>query len=115
MEIKDKKWGSELIIHNDSDYCGKILRFSKGGKFSMHFHSKKRETWYVNKGILIFTYIDTNSATKSGRQIEQGDIIEIERNMPHQLEAVDESEIFEISTQHFDEDSYRVEKGDSQC
>jgi hypothetical protein len=35
--------------------------------------------------------------------------------MPHQLKAIDESEIFEVSTQHFDDDSYRIDKGDSQC
>jgi hypothetical protein len=32
--------------------------------------------------------------------------------MPHQLEAITDGEIFEISTQHFDSDSYRVQKGD---
>jgi hypothetical protein len=32
--------------------------------------------------------------------------------MPHQLTALSDGEIFEISTQHFDSDSYRVWKGD---
>ena len=33
--------------------------------------------------------------------------------MPHQLIALeDTSEIFEVSTQHFDEDSYRIRVGD---
>jgi hypothetical protein len=32
--------------------------------------------------------------------------------MPHQLFAETDGEIFEISTQHFDSDSYRVQKGD---
>jgi hypothetical protein len=31
--------------------------------------------------------------------------------MPHQLKALQDGEIFEISTQHFDSDSYRVWKG----
>jgi mannose-6-phosphate isomerase-like protein (cupin superfamily) len=113
-EIVNKKWGYEIIIHNDNEYCGKILCFNKDTKFSMHFHVLKKETWYVNKGNLIFSWIDTKNATKYTKFIKSGDIIEIERIMPHQLEAIEESEIFEVSTQHFDDDNYRIEKGDSQ-
>jgi quercetin dioxygenase-like cupin family protein len=41
--------------------------------------------------------------------LEEGDVIEIERGLPHQLEALEDgSTIFEVSTEHFDEDSYRV-------
>jgi hypothetical protein len=32
---------------------------------------------------------------------------------PHQLEALTEGVIFEVSTQHFDSDSYRIWKGDT--
>jgi mannose-6-phosphate isomerase-like protein (cupin superfamily) len=114
MNIVEKKWGKEIIIHNDSEYCGKILCFNSNAKFSMHYHAKKKETWYVNKGKLLFSYIDTSNATKYEKIINIGDIVEIERNVPHQLEALEISEIFEVSTQHFDNDSYRIEKGDSQ-
>ena len=39
----------------------------------------------------------------------------IKRGLPHQLIALDDnSTVFEVSTEHFDEDSYRVWKGDSQ-
>ena len=32
----DKIWGYELWIHNDEDYCGKLLVFpKKGSHFSM--------------------------------------------------------------------------------
>ena len=52
MIIKPKKveklWGYELWIHNDSQYCGKLLVFEKiGNQFSMHYHVIKTETWYV--------------------------------------------------------------------
>jgi mannose-6-phosphate isomerase-like protein (cupin superfamily) len=109
-----KKWGSELIIHNDDGYCGKILKFKKDAKFSMHFHVLKRETWYVNKGLLAFVWIDTETANRSLQYLNVGDVIEIERYKPHQLTALEESEIFEVSTTHYDSDSYRIAKGDSQ-
>jgi mannose-6-phosphate isomerase-like protein (cupin superfamily) len=109
-----KAWGEEVIIHNGSDYCGKLLRFREGGMFSMHFHSKKTETWYVNKGRLELITIDTRIAARQKINITEGDIIHIEPNTPHKLYAFEESEIFEVSTPHFDDDSYRIEKGDSQ-
>lgn len=113
-QIVNKKWGCEIIIHNDNEYCGKILIFNKGAKFSMHFHIKKKETWYVNNGKLQFSWIDTKTAVKHSRILEKDDIIEVERGMPHQLYALEESRIFEVSSEHFDDDSYRIEKGDSQ-
>jgi mannose-6-phosphate isomerase-like protein (cupin superfamily) len=114
IEVISKAWGEETILHNRADYCGKILRFKKGGKFSMHFHMMKTETWYVNKGVFQFNYIDTEKAEKNNITLTQGDIIEIEKGLPHQLEAIQEGEIFEVSTMHYDYDSYRIEKGDSQ-
>jgi mannose-6-phosphate isomerase-like protein (cupin superfamily) len=107
-----KGWGHELIIHNCPEYCGKILVFKKGCKFSMHYHILKQETWYVNKGSFLFTFIDTEKAITHSRIIKVGDVVTITRGLPHQLLALMDGEIFEISTEHFDSDSYRIAKGD---
>ena len=112
--VVSKKWGSETIIHNDEDYCGKILKFNKGAEFSMHFHLKKSETWIVTKGQFLLTYIDTDNADGLEVFLNIGDVVEIPQGQPHQLHALDEAEIFEVSTQHFDDDSYRIAKGNSQ-
>lgn len=109
-----KAWGEEIILHNSDDYCGKLLRFRKDAKFSMHFHSKKTETWYVNKGMFELITIDTRTAARQRISLTEGDIVHIEPNTPHQLIAYEEGEIFECSTPHYDDDSYRIEKGDSQ-
>lgn len=107
-----KGWGHELIIHNCPEYCGKILVFKRDCKFSMHYHILKQETWYVNKGTFTFTYIDTDKAITHKRTLKLGDVVTIKRGMPHQLLALEDGEIFEISTEHFDSDSYRIAKGD---
>ena len=107
-----KGWGYELIIHNCPEYCGKILVFKRGCKFSMHYHILKQETWYVNKGSFTFTYIDTVKAITHKRTLKLGDVVTIKRGMPHQLLALEDGEILEISTEHFDSDSYRISKGD---
>lgn len=109
-----KNWGEEIILHNGSDYCGKLLRFNRGAKFSMHFHLIKKETWYVNKGEFQLNYINPENADKHSKILTEGMIVEIEKGNPHQLIALSDGEIFEVSTEHFDDDSYRIEKGDSQ-
>lgn len=112
--IVSKGWGEELILHNDIDYGGKILRFKQGGRSSFHFHIQKAESFYVNKGRFNLNYIDTSNANRHTVHLSEGMIIDIEPGTPHQLISIDEGEIFEASTTHYDSDSYRIEKGDSQ-
>lgn len=109
-----KGWGEEVIICNHELYCGKILRFKKGAKFSMHYHMIKDETWYVNEGEFIYRWIDTETAETFENHLRVGDVVRQRPGQPHQLEALTHGEVFEVSTEHFDSDSYRVWKGDSQ-
>ena len=110
----EKGWGHEVIIVNNELYCGKILHFNKGAKFSMHFHLKKKETWYVSTGSFLFRWINTHNADVIEETLSAGDTITNEVGEPHQIICLEEGDIFEVSTQHFDSDSYRVGKGDSQ-
>jgi len=109
-----KGWGEELIIENNDKYCGKLLIFKAGCKFSMHYHMIKDETWYVDKGEFIYRWIDTETAETHEQHLKVGDIVRQRPGQPHQLEAKTEGTIFEVSTTHSDSDSYRVWKGDSQ-
>jgi mannose-6-phosphate isomerase-like protein (cupin superfamily) len=106
----EKNWGHELWIHNDKQYCGKLLVFTNSGnKFSMHYHMLKNETWYVQEGAFQFDWIDTESAERCYTQLQKGDVVYIEKGLPHQLTAlIDNSIVFEVSTEHFDTDSYRI-------
>jgi len=110
-EVVIKGWGKEIVFVNNGEYCGKILSFEKGKKFSMHYHLLKKETWYVSKGRFIFIWIETSNGTKHSEYLEVGDVITNERGEPHQLIALEDADIFEVSTQHFDTDSYRIWKG----
>jgi len=113
-EMAEKGWGHEIIFANNEKYCGKLLNFNAGKKFSMHYHLLKDETWYVAKGKLKLIWIDPNNANISSVVLEVGDVVRNLPGHPHQLEAIEDSTIFEVSTQHFDHDSYRVMPGDSQ-
>ncbi len=106
----EKIWGYELWIHNDSQYCGKLLVFpNQGNHFSMHYHMIKNETWYVQKGAFEFHWIDTQTTELHKEILNVGDCVYIQKGKPHQLIALEpESIVFEVSTEHFDEDSYRI-------
>ena len=112
VETVIKGWGKEIVFVNNNKYCGKLLCFNKGKKFSMHYHMQKKETWYVNKGKFILIWIETENGTKHSEYLNIGDVITNEIGEPHQLIALEDSEVFEVSTQHFDNDSFRIYKGD---
>lgn len=111
----EKGWGYELWMVNNNKYCGKILHFNKNAKFSMHYHLIKDENWFIKQGKFIFRWIDTKTADIKEEILNEGDSIHIPIGLPHQLEAdINGGEIIEVSTEHFENDSYRVLKGDSQ-
>ena len=112
--VVPKGWGEELIIENNELYCGKLLKFKAGCKFSMHYHMVKDETWWVEYGEFLYRWIDTETADMNEVKLEEGDIVRQRPGQPHQLEAISNGRIFEVSTQHKDSDSYRVVKGDNQ-
>lgn len=112
--IVPKGWGHEVIFVNNDKYCGKILHFKLGAKFSMHYHLIKKESWYVSSGKFLFKYINTTNADILEVLLEVGDTITNEIGEPHQIICLEEGDVFEVSTTHFDSDSYRVMKGDSQ-
>jgi mannose-6-phosphate isomerase-like protein (cupin superfamily) len=109
-----KGWGEEIIIENNELYCGKLLIFKAGCKFSMHFHMIKDETWYINEGEFLYKWINCHNADIHEEKLTKGMVIRQRPGQPHQLIALTDGVIFEVSTHHMDSDSYRIWKGDSQ-
>lgn len=112
--IQTKGWGSEDIWATNDKYCGKMMHFNEGARFSMHFHHEKDETWYVIEGRFIVKYIDTKDASIHEKQLSVGDVWHNPPLMPHQLICLEEGTICEVSTPDSVEDNYRVMPGDSQ-
>lgn len=110
----EKGWGSELIWATNDKYCGKLLRFKTGSKFSMHFHAQKDETWYVLSGKFEVRYILTKDASERTEILAEGSVWRNEPLEPHQLICLEEGTIIEVSTPDSVEDNYRVAPGDSQ-
>lgn len=109
-----KGWGHELIWATTDKYCGKMLSFDEGAKFSMHFHREKDESWYILSGEFLVHWINTLNADVITTKLVEGDTWHNEPLLPHQVECVKAGVIIEVSTPDSVEDNYRVRPGDSQ-
>ena len=113
IEIHPKGWGYEKWIVNNEKYCGKLLFFREGKKCSYHYHKVKDETFYLQSGQMELTYGDTDDIREAKTIIlRAGDKFYIYPELRHMMKALTDCELFEFSTEHFEDDSYRVIKGD---
>jgi len=98
----EKPWGYELWWAHTEHYAGKILHIDKGHRLSLQFHHQKDESCYVLSGKLLLVQ-GASAETVSGRVIAAG---EVWRNTPgtvHTIEALEDSEVLEVSTPHLDD------------
>lgn len=120
MTVVKKGWGQETWIVNNDKYCGKILTFEAGKKFSVHYHKDKDEVFFVRSGKLKLGWKDVDSSMTPQEMmmnleyitLNAGDAFHIPTYRVHYIYAFEDSEIFEFSTHHEDSDSYRLLKGD---
>ena len=113
VQIVPKGWGREVWIANGERYCGKILEIRKGKKCSLHFHKLKDESFYLRTGRLLLTIRTSPEASTAEEFIlEAGQCMDVPLGLVHQMEALEDAEVYEFSSQHFDSDSYRLVRGD---
>ena len=113
IKIVPKGWGYEKWIVNNDEYCGKLLHFIKGKKCSWHYHKLKDETYYLQEGKLLVKYSDNDNLDEANEVVlERGDKFHVYRGLRHQMFAMEDTDMFEFSTQHFDSDSHRIIRGD---
>ncbi len=105
--IKEKPWGSEVWFAHTTQYAGKILRIKKGHRLSLQYHEKKMETQYLASGKIKFT-IGTDKTKLEEKIMNIGDKFDLLPRTIHRVEAMEDSEIFEVSTPEL-EDVVRIE------
>lgn len=103
----DKPWGYELRWAITDRYLGKILHVNKGEALSLQYHERKDEFQYVLKGA-----IDMELGGPDGRltthRMREGDTLHITPGTRHRMTAVEDTDIFEVSTPEI-EDVVRLE------
>jgi len=113
IRIVPKGWGREVWIANNDLYCGKILEIKKGKRCSLHFHKLKTESFYLRAGRLKVLVKESPEAPAIEEfELQAGQCMDVPRGLVHQMVALEDAELFEFSTQHFDSDSHRLVPGD---
>lgn len=98
----DKPWGYELRWGLTDRYAGKILHINKGEALSLQYHERKDEFQYVVSGAVEIDLGDRDGALTSYR-LKAGDTLHITPGTRHRLTAVEDTDIFEVSTPELDD------------
>ncbi len=102
IQIKLKPWGREIWFAHTTQYAGKILEVKKGHRLSLQYHEKKEETQYVYSGKVKFTF-GKDQDNLQEIILNPGDKFDITPYTIHRVEALEDSEIFEVSTSELDD------------
>lgn len=100
-------WGKETWIASNEFYTCCILHIKRGASVSLHYHTKKVETLYVEEGTAEY-YLQKPGEPMQMRVIKPGDILEHRPYEIHRERALEDMKIIEISTPEV-EDKIRVE------
>jgi mannose-6-phosphate isomerase-like protein (cupin superfamily) len=94
-----KPWGHEIIWAQTTKYVGKILVVRAGERLSLQHHEYKEESLYVRSGKVIILLEDENGVFVEHTLLPT-EHIDIPSGHRHRLSAIEDSEIFEVSTPH---------------
>jgi len=97
----EKPWGYELWWARTDRYVGKILHVKAGHALSLQYHKVKVETIYVQAGRLAFEIQE--AGTLVTKQLTAGDCIHVPAGTVHRMTAVDDVDLFEVSTPELDD------------
>ena len=105
----EKPWGYELIWAKTGDYVGKILHVNKGHQLSLQYHRIKEETIFLASGKMTFMF-ENEKGELEAIPMSAGEAHHIPTGKKHRMIAVEDCDIFEVSTPHL-EDVVRLEDG----
>ena len=98
----EKPWGYELRWAITDRYLGKVLHLNKGESLSLQYHERKDECQYVIKGAVDME-LGGSDGQLARRRMTVGDTLHITPGTRHRLTAIEDSDIFEVSTPEIDD------------
>ena len=98
----DKPWGYELRWALTDRYAGKVLHVNRGEALSLQYHERKDEFQYLVKG-RVEIEIGGPDGVLTKRLMEAGDTLHLPPGMRHRLTALEDTDIFEVSTSEMDD------------
>jgi mannose-6-phosphate isomerase len=97
-----KPWGHETIWARSDRYVGKILHINAGQELSVQYHEKKDETVYLLSGEIVYR-VQSDSDLLEDVQLKLGESFRITAGTIHQMVAVTDCEVLEVSTPEVDD------------
>jgi quercetin dioxygenase-like cupin family protein len=97
----DKPWGYELLWARTDTYVGKIIHVKAGHALSLQYHHVKTETVYLASGKVTYE-IQDGDALRS-LDLSPGDRLHIPAGTVHRVTAIEDADIFEVSTPELDD------------
>lgn len=109
----EKSWGREELIVNGS-YCMKLLVYTRRIASSLHYHTRKHETFYVASGVFeLERWHDPTGEVKTHMRLVPGDRVILAPNTPHRIRCEVEGTIVEASSHDDPEDCVRIERSET--
>ena len=97
----DKPWGYELHWAKTDRYVGKLIHVNAGHALSLQYHNLKDETIYLQSGRLLFEI--QNGDQRVTYEMKPGERVHISPKTIHRMTAIEDSDIFEVSTPELDD------------
>ena len=104
----DKPWGHELVWAHEPFYAAKIIYIKKGCRLSLQKHMRKFEDIYILSGLMRLHVLEHGESEIKVIPMTPGDTYHISPGMAHRFEAVEDTELVEVSTTDLD-DAERLE------
>ncbi len=101
LEIVEKPWGHETIWAHTTRYVGKVLHIKAGHALSIQYHNKKDETVHLLTGELLYR-VQTGDELED-MHLKAGESFRITPGTIHQMEAVTDCDVLEVSTPELDD------------
>lgn len=98
----DKPWGYELRWAITDRYLGKILHIKRGEALSLQYHERKDEYLYVLNGELDME-LGSPGGELAVHRMRQGDTLHITPGTRHRMTAIEDTDMFEVSTAEIDD------------
>jgi mannose-6-phosphate isomerase-like protein (cupin superfamily) len=90
----EKPWGYELHGAKTDRYVGKVIHVNAGHALSLQYHNQKDETIFLWSGRLLFEIGDPLVK----RELKVGESVHITPKTVHRMTAIEDCDIFEVST-----------------
>ena len=99
-----KPWGHETIWAYTDRYVGKILHINAGHELSVQYHKRKDETIYLLSGHIVYrVQRDVNDDALDDVQLKVGESFRITPGTIHQMVALTDCDVLEVSTPEVDD------------